>query len=272
MRGKRKEFAMKRLIVLAAVLAAGCASQPPQTPAYSGASYQPPQVSPAVSQAQERLRALGFYNGPVDGIAGAETERAIERFQASRGLDPNGSLNTATVEAIKESPHPVASSARAAPAPLETTNVRALQNRLRQLGFYAGPVDGLWGTSTQAALERFQRSRGFEVTGTLTPTTAHALGVEPATATHQADLAQPLDRAVVRNIQRRLGQLGFYNARADGVMGPGTKRAIEHFQESRGLAVSGDLNPTTIAALGLDPNNLAESAAPGGGYGSSARR
>jgi peptidoglycan hydrolase-like protein with peptidoglycan-binding domain len=274
--GHRNEFAMKRLIVLAAALAAAgrATQQPPQSPTYSGTSYKPaPQASPAVRQAQERLHTLGFYNGPIDGIAGAETNRAIERFQQSRGLDPSGTLNTATVEAMNENPRPVAAApARAAPPALEATNVRALRNRLRQLGFYTGPVDGVWGTSTQVALERFQRSRGLEVNGQLTPATANALGVEAAPPVHQAHLAQPLDPAVVRDIQHRLGQLGFYNARADGVMGAGTKRAIEHFQESRGLAVSGDLNPTTIAALGLDPNNLAGSAAPGGGYGSSVRR
>jgi peptidoglycan hydrolase-like protein with peptidoglycan-binding domain len=270
---------MKRLTVLAAALVAGCASQQPQTPAYSGSSYQPtaqslrpaPQPSPAVSDAQERLRRLGFYRGPVDGIAGDETERAVETFQASRGLAATGKLNDATVAAMREA-RPAATASRAAPAALDATNVRALQNRLHQLGFYGGRVDGVWGTSTQSALERFQRSRGLEVTGTLTPATANALGIETASMTHPGDLAQPLDPAVVRNIQHRLGQLGFYNARADGIMGPGTKRALERFQESRGLAVTGDLNPTTIAALGLDPNNLAESAAPGGGYGSSTRR
>lgn len=263
---------MKRLIVLAAAaLAAGCASQSSQTPAYSGTSYPPPaqasrpapQPSAAVSQAQDRLSRLGFYHGPIDGLAGDETTRAIESFQASRGLASTGTLTPATVEAMRTSE---------APAALDNTNVRALQNRLHQLGFYGGPADGVWGSTTQSALERFQRSRGLEVTGTLNPATANALGVESMPAAHQANLGQPLDPAVARNIQRRLGQLGFYNARVDGVMGPATKRALEHFQESRGLAVTGDLNPTTIAALGLDPNNLAAGLPPGGGYGSSTRR
>jgi N-acetylmuramoyl-L-alanine amidase len=233
------------------------------------------QSSPAVRDAQQRLRTLGFYNGPIDGVAGTETQLAMERFQRSRGLDATGTLTPATTAALREEPRPApvraVAPAAPAPAPLDATNVRALQNRLTQLGFYNGPADGVWGPSTQVALERFQRSRGLRVDGQLGPATADALGVAPA-GMHQATLGQPLEPGVVRNIQRRLGQLGYSTGGVDGVWGPGTKRAVERFQESRGLAVTGDLNPTTITALGLDPNNLAESAAPRGGYGSSTMR
>jgi peptidoglycan hydrolase-like protein with peptidoglycan-binding domain len=269
---------MKRVLLLGVVLAAvaGCASQSSTpSPAYTGSSISGVQSSAAVRDAQQRLRTLGFYNGPVDGVYGTETQLALERYQRARGLDPSGTLNTATVAALREEPRPAPRVAAAppppAPLPLDTTNVRATQNRLTQLGFYNGPVDGVWGPSTQVALERFQRSRGLPVDGKLGPATVNALGSDGGGVT-QAGLAQPLDPPVVRNIQRRLGQLGFYTGGADGIMGPGTRRAIERFQESRGLAVTGDLNPTTISALGLDPNNLAESASPRAGFGSSARR
>ncbi len=49
---------------------------------------------------QSRLLALNFYSGAVDGIWGASTQSAIERFQQGRGLQPNGQLNPATVTAL----------------------------------------------------------------------------------------------------------------------------------------------------------------------------
>ncbi len=49
------------------------------------------------------------------------------------------------------------------------------QARLRDLGFYRGPIDGDFGRGSRAALSRFQHSRGLRATGTLTDSTIHAL-------------------------------------------------------------------------------------------------
>jgi len=43
--------------------------------------------------------------------------------------------------------------------------VRQLQNQLKQLGFYQGPVTGYYGLLTAAAVEDFQRSNGIPATG-----------------------------------------------------------------------------------------------------------
>ncbi|HWL82055.1 MAG TPA: peptidoglycan-binding domain-containing protein [Roseomonas sp.] len=60
----------------------------------------------------------------------------------------------------------------------------------------------------------------------------------------------------MRNLQGRLRALGFYRGATDGVWGPGTQAAIERFQQGRGLQATGQLNPATAQAMGLDPNNL----------------
>jgi N-acetylmuramoyl-L-alanine amidase len=73
-----------------------------------------------------------------------------------------------------------------------------------------------------------------------------------------------LDRGVVRGIQQRLRQFGFYRGTSDGIWGPRTQSGLTAFQRSRGLEATGQLNPTTISALGLDPNNLAASASTAG--------
>jgi peptidoglycan hydrolase-like protein with peptidoglycan-binding domain len=269
---------MKRLILVAstALVAAGCA-QPPEnravatTPTVAPAPVAPvPVASPAVRDAQARLKALGYYDGPVDGLSGPATSRAVEAFQRDRGLVVDGTLGTATADALRDARIPTPRIAtRAVPeTPLPTTDattMRAVQNRLKQLGFYDGPADGVWGVGTQAAVERFQRSKGLDVTGELTPRTASAMGLDPASfqGAREANLAEPLDPAVVRRLQQKLRQLGFYSGPVDGVWGARSEDAVTRFQRSRGLDPSGQLTPTTIAALGLDPNNLADSAVSG---------
>lgn len=51
------------------------------------------------------------------------------------------------------------------------------QKRLRELGFYRGPVDGDFGRGSRAALYRFQQSRGIRPSGELTGTTIRALRI-----------------------------------------------------------------------------------------------
>jgi N-acetylmuramoyl-L-alanine amidase len=58
-------------------------------------------------------------------------------------------------------------------------SVRALQARLRNLGFYNGAVDGVWGEGTQTAIENFQRARGLQPDGLLGPATVTAMGLAP---------------------------------------------------------------------------------------------
>jgi peptidoglycan hydrolase-like protein with peptidoglycan-binding domain len=227
-----------------------------------------PQPSATVRDTQQRLSALGFYNGAVDGVWGADTRRAVERFQRSRGLAATGDLNPATASALRSAPPPapVASGAATPPAAAEATDptsVRTVQNRLHQLGFFSDSADGVWGPSTQVALENFQRARGLDVSGQLTPPTVAAMGFEPGSFPPRstASAAEPLDPAVVKSTQRELHRLGFYHGTADGVWGPRSQDALARFQQSRGLQASGEFNPATLSALGFDPNNLAASAA-----------
>ncbi|HYF06081.1 MAG TPA: peptidoglycan-binding domain-containing protein [Acetobacteraceae bacterium] len=147
--------------------------------------------------------------------------------------------------------------------PLVPGAVREVQERLRQQGFYTGRVDGLWGPDSVAALERYQHSRGVQVTGTINQATAMMLGLAPAELLAGVPgvaappvVADPLSPPVVRGVQQRLRALGFYRGGADGIWGPATQTALERFQASRGLQATGQLNPTTAQALGLDPVSL----------------
>ena len=61
------------------------------------------------------------------------------------------------------------------PAVPPPTAVKTLQQQLGQLNYYEGPVDGIMGPQTTAAVKDLQRQAGLPQTGTMTPATQAAL-------------------------------------------------------------------------------------------------
>src|SRR5215475_1445839 len=61
--------------------------------------------------------------------------------------------------------------------PVSPQAVQLVQQRLREKGAYTGAVDGVWGTDSQAALERFQQTNGLQVSGQLNQATIATLGI-----------------------------------------------------------------------------------------------
>ncbi len=53
-----------------------------------------------VSGVQQRLSQWGYYNGPVDGVYGYETFRAVQNFQRNNGLPQDGVVGKATRQAL----------------------------------------------------------------------------------------------------------------------------------------------------------------------------
>lgn len=50
-----------------------------------------------ISQVQEKLRALGFDAGPVNGEFGEKTQAALAQFQLSRTIPASGQLDEQTL-------------------------------------------------------------------------------------------------------------------------------------------------------------------------------
>ena len=66
-------------------------------------------------------------------------------------------------------------------APVADSTVQAAQTRLTQLGYYNGPVDGIFGPATRDAVAKYQIARQLNVTGSLSPDTLQSLGLPQAT-------------------------------------------------------------------------------------------
>jgi hypothetical protein len=66
-------------------------------------------------------------------------------------------------------------------APAPDATVEATQERLAQLGYYNGPVDGIFGPTTRDAVAKYQIANQLNVTGSLSPDTLQSLGLpQPA--------------------------------------------------------------------------------------------
>jgi len=152
-------------------------------------TYEQPVTPQAVQVVQQRLRDSGAYTGAVDGIWGADSQAALERFQQSHDLQVTGQLNQATIATLGIPAEQLVSvnlPAEPVPAPapllassLTPRSIQAIQVRLRDLNYYRGPLDGIWGASTEQALERFQQGNGLQPNGQLNSTTVAALGFDP---------------------------------------------------------------------------------------------
>ena len=59
-----------------------------------------PYTDSTVAAVQEQLAQQGYYGGEIDGILGAETRRAVVRYQSDQGLHVTGNLNADTLRAL----------------------------------------------------------------------------------------------------------------------------------------------------------------------------
>ena len=147
---------------------------------------------PAVKAMQQRLKDLG-YNTSATGGYWEKTVAAVEAFQKAAGLPVNGEIATPEMqEALFASNAPKADGTTAdyvAPTPEPTkvpeklTNrvlsyrmenndaVRAMQNRLNELGFMTGGSSGSYWGETQKAVKAFLDAVGLPGDGlTASPT------------------------------------------------------------------------------------------------------
>jgi hypothetical protein len=104
----------------------------------------------------------------------------------------------------------IAGSAMPSQADSIRDQVRAAQERLAELGYDPGVIDGIWGQNTQKAVEKYQKENHLEVTGELDSRTFEKLGLQMV---HSADVPYPwIKRDLVANdsLEKRIETPGGY--------------------------------------------------------------
>jgi len=216
----------------------------------------------AVRALQRKLIALGYLSGSADGDFGAATKAAVIEFQKNNGLTADGKAGTSTLNKLYSgnavSANGSSSSSDSASSTGYTTlkdgsegsSVKKLQQKLKQLGYYTGSVDGKYGAGTEAAVSAFQRANKLTVDGKAGPTTQRLLyGGNAANADTSSTLETGDSGSRVRELQQALYELGYYQATIHGTYDKNTSNAVREFQINNGLSVDGKAGKKTLELL-----------------------
>ncbi|MBD2614194.1 peptidoglycan-binding protein [Nostoc punctiforme FACHB-252] len=156
-----------------------------QAPAKSSFSTQ------QIRELQQGLRQLGYFKANPTGTSGPITREAITKFQQDYKLPVNGQANTQALVAVRRAL--AGGYATQQPARNYLTvgdrsdNVRLVQNRLWQLGFFNANADGYFSDYTRNSVMAFQQSFGLNSTGNVDWQTWEALGLNNAKSSNYTE-------------------------------------------------------------------------------------
>ena len=136
----------------------------------------------AVRDIQQRLLALGYSVDDVERpeTFGGSTAEAVRAFQQRRGLIVDGIVGPYTWRELVEASWRLGDRVLYLRSPnIRGDDVRDLQERLSELGFDSGRIDGIFGGQTAAAVREFQRNFGLPEDGLVAAKTLRGLAGLP---------------------------------------------------------------------------------------------
>ena len=227
-----------------------------------------------VKKLQQKLKDLGYLSGSVDGKFGAATEAAVIAFQKNNNLTADGKAGSATQNKLYSGTAKKSTGTQVKIDSSDDNNrsgrdtsdisstgyitlerdskgdqVRALQKRLKELGFYNGNVDGSYGESTEVAVMAFQLLNNLTVDGKAGPATQRALYGSKSEITYSS-LRQGDESSAVKNLQYTLYELGYYDGAIDGKYGQTTADAVRAFQiQNKITPVDGVAGSKTLSKM-----------------------
>ena len=229
-----------------------------------------------VTELQTALVKLGYNTNGVDGRFGAGTQRAVISFQKDNGLEADGLAGTKTLELLYKKADGTSSSSGSSSGSGTSSgltrtlrrgytcdDVITVQQRLKELGYYTGSIDGVYGSGSIAAATAFQKNNGLKVDGLTGQSTYAALFSSSAVAAGSSGSSssgsssssgayvklKSGDKGTeVKKLQQALKDLG-YNVSADGTYGPITVAAVTAFQKLNGLDDDGIAGAKTQTVL-----------------------
>ncbi len=254
----------KTIAALANAIAKKGASSSSST-AVSGTALKLNSKGDKVAQLQRDLETLKYYYADITGNYGSKTEAAVKAFQKDKGLTADGVAGTKTLDAIELALKNAgstsgSSSSSGSGMKLGSTSeaVRNLQKDLTTLGFYYGDITGHFGTMTEKAVEKFQKSRGMTQDGVVGEKTLAAIASAlKSTGNTSASASGSVGGALregdsgdaVTELQTMLKSLGYYYGDITGNFGDLTRKAVRAFQDKQNLTVDGIAGPSTMNKL-----------------------
>ena len=132
-----------------------------------------------VIRIQKRLIRLGYnVPGGADGQYGSGCREMIKKFQGDNGLEIDGDVGENTWNTL----FPLQNQKENSEWPryyiakgMSDGNVSIIQTRLSNLGYSIGPIDGIFGENTEAAIKKFQETNHLDIDGIVGRDTWNAL-------------------------------------------------------------------------------------------------
>lgn len=128
--------------------------------------------------------------------------------------------------------------------------VRALQQRLSDLGYMPGPVDGIFGWGTYDGVRRFQLTLDLSQTGTADEALQQKLFAEDAPAFNRyVSVRKGQNTVRVKDMQQRLKDLGYPYVKVTGSFDGSTLKAVHLFQWDNGYEESSTMSSAQLQKL-----------------------
>ena len=132
----------------------------------------------------------------------------------------------------------------------EGEDVVRLQERLIEMGLYAGEADGYYGPAMVRTVKALQMMLGFPVTGVATKEFIEVINSDACPTSNICNLSIGSTGSTVVALQQTLAALGLYSGDAHGEYDEATAEAVRQFQRAMGY------NPDGIATSALQQDML----------------
>ena len=206
----------------------------------------------AVKVMQTYLIKLGYLGGVADGGFGAVTEAAVKKFQSVNGLYADGEAGIKTLSVLygaspkSNTNNTVKSLDRTLKVGCTGSDVKEVQQCLKNLGYLDSVVDGSYGNATKVAAMIFQANESLYVDGEIGNV---SYKVMQQTTKKFTTLKKGISGNAVKVMQTYLIKLGYLGGVADGNFGAVTEAAVKKFQKDNGLYADGEAGIKTLSVL-----------------------
>lgn len=243
---------------------------------------------------QTKLKELEYYTGNLSGRYREGTRAAIKKFQKEFDLDVTGVADERTQTVLMETKY--------RPLQYGSTGeqVKKLQTRLTELGYYKGKISGNYLEGSRYGIKLFQEKMGMTVNGIADPETLEAIYQPGAPGRYDDETAsaQPTptpqfenflvddnasdeqavmpDEAVtftrklkygdsgklVKQLQQRITDLGYYTGPISGSFQGNTRNAIKKIQKQNAMTENGVVDEATWNLIFNDVTIVLPNATP----------
>ncbi|MEL7544468.1 MAG: peptidoglycan-binding domain-containing protein [Pseudomonadota bacterium] len=129
--------------------------------------------------------------------------------------------------------------------------VRAIQRELSARGYEPGPVDGIAGVMTRAAVMAFEHDERLTLTADPSEALLEQIILGGIGASARASQQPPsaISRQLAKSVQQALARLGYGPGPADGLVSRNTAKAIRTFETDHSLAPTGRISGRLVSEI-----------------------